>query len=233
MAEQQYMMPLPIVHAGPGSIFIPTPGAFVVYVNEMNCRVFELQSENDSLKQSLEEETLRADANQTVIEQLRGELKNTKPTFVVEKLENDVKILKLNHKSAVENMQNSLSGLERDIVSALSDPRLKELDRRLIRLGRELKKNEGVNRVIMELETENAFLHTEIDRLNSLLKGFRAAEGEFKKFKVKMFDTNRRLEVQTMSLESIIQELEDDKRKLMEALFVKAANEAMVANRRE
>ena len=232
MAEQQYMMHLPIVHAGPGSIFIPTPGAFVVYVNDMNNQFVKLEEENESLKLSLEGETSRADTNQTIIDELRDELKKSKPIIAVKTLEDDIQSLKLYHQTALVGVQHSLSVLEKDIVNALSDPRLKELDRRLTRLGRELKKNEGVDRVIMELETENAFLHNEIDGLNSLLKGFKAADGEFKKFKVKMFDTNRKLEVQAISLEAIIQELEDDKKKLVEALFIKAASEEIAASRR-
>lgn len=225
-------MPLPIVHAGPGSIFIPTPGAFVVYVNGMNSRVVELETENESLKQSLREESFRADNNQAVIYELREELKKSKPVTVVTILEEGVENLKVFNKTALTDLQKSLDGLETDVVNALNDPRLKELDRRLVRLGRELKKNEGSDRVIMELETENAFLHNEIDGLNSLLKGFKAADGEFKKFKVKMFDTNRKLEVQAISLEAIIQELEDDKKKLVEALFIKAASEEIAASRR-
>ena len=220
-------MPLPVVHAGPGSIFIPTPGAFVFYVNEMNSRVVELEAENESLKQSLREETLRADENQAVVYELRGELGKCKLMGYATKVEEEVETIKGFQQKALSDLHAALDGLEKDVGAALSDPRLKDLDRKLVRLGRELKKAEGSERVIMELETENAFLHNEIDSLNSVLKGFRAAEGEFKKIKTKMLDTNRKLEVQAANLEAIIQEQEDDKKKLVEALFIKAANEVM------
>ena len=42
-----------------------------------------------------------------------------------------------------------------------------------------------------------------------------------------MLDTNRKLEVQATNLEAIIQEQEEDKKKLVEALFIKAANDVM------
>lgn len=224
-------LPLPILHAGPGSIFIPTPASFVSYITEMNSRFVAYENENMFLKQALERETLRADNNQAVIDGLRDEVMNSKPKTVVSELEDNVKRLAMDHASAMGTMQRSLSGLEKDIADVLSDPRLKDLDRKLVRLGRELKKNEGANRVIMELQTENAFLHNEIDALNSLLKGCKAAEGEFKKFKIKMFETNRKLELQACSMEAIIRELEDDRRKLAEAFFMKAASDAIAANR--
>lgn len=227
MAEQHYPMSLPVVHAGPGSIFIPTPGAFVFYINEMNSRVVELEAENESLKQSLREETFRADANQAVVYELRDELSKCKPVGCAAKVEDEVKAIKDFQQKAISNLHDALDCIENAVGIALSDPRLKELDRRLVRLGRELKKAEGSERVIMELETENAFLHNEIDSLNSMLKGFRAAEGEFKKIKAKMLDTNRKLEVQATNLETIIQEQEEDKKKLVEALFIKAANDVM------
>ena len=209
-SNPSYVIQYPVVNSYEGGVFFPAPDAFFQYMVAMHGRVASLESENAALQESLEHE--------------REWNEKHKPSILAK----EVRDIKASHDGVVVTLRAKIEELELEVVKTLEDPRLKELDRKLTRLGRELKRTEGACRVILELETENEFLHNEIDGMNALVKSFKSSEADFKKMRTKVVDAQRQLETESNRFESVISILQEENQKLSTLLFVKSAEGAFL-----
>jgi hypothetical protein len=182
------------------TVRIPTPEAFVAYVNDINARMEVLVLENKTLRREVcFERALTKEKNATIIE-LQEQVNRMRCVSIASELVSYVEELKNSNFRAMAEMQKALQKLEDEVSKALADPRLRELDGKLLRLGRILKRNEGVDRVVMELEVENAYLHNELDAVNASLR-------EFKAMNARVFGVNKHLEEQLTQQQSVMVEL--------------------------
>lgn len=176
-------------------IRIPTPEAFVAYVNELGTQMKVLRTENETLKRELNFEKNEASG-----------LRHVELLKCIEEIKTSTMV-------AVVGVHAKLEELEADLSKALSDPRLNELDRKLLHLGRVLKRNEGVDRVVMELETENAFLHNELELMSASIRELMISEVECKTINEGIFEINRCLEQKIKLLEGVIAELQEERKR--------------------
>jgi hypothetical protein len=176
-------------------IRIPTPEAFVAYVNELGTQMKALRTENETLKRELNFEKNEA-----------SRLRHVELLKCVEEIKTSTMV-------AVVGVHAKLEELEADLSKALSDPRLNELDRKLLHLGRVLKRNEGVDRVVMELETENAFLHNELELMSASIRELMISEVECKTINEGSFEVNRCLEQKIKLLEGVIAGLQEERKR--------------------
>ena len=188
---QMFVIPPRAVTPEMCCVYLPTPELMVQHLLQTAQRMEELERANDMLQTTLDRER---DEHAKEIDYLRGSL-------VHSDVEKGLMEFKQSTANVIEELCISLNKLEMDVVKALDDPRLKELDRKLSKLGREIKKAEGANRVIMELETENEFLHNEIDGVNATLKSFKNLDADNKKVKASLLEMQRQAEIDAKKCE--------------------------------
>ena len=171
-------------------VYIPTPAEMVQHLLQTAQRMEELETENYLLQNTLDTER----------DEHAREISNLKASDMTEALAT----LKITTASTIDKLCAVVHKLEGEVTQTLSDPRLKELDRKLSKLGREIKKAEGINRTISDLETENAYLRTELDSVNAALKGHKLMEVDFKKSKTNQMEMLRRSDARIQQLEAVI-----------------------------
>ena len=154
-------------------VYLPTPESLVQYMVETAKRMEELELENEQLQSKLDRER---DQHASEISKLRNEL-------VTNCALDDVKMLKACFNAAIGEFHAKVDVMQTDVNVVLEDPRIKEVDKKLSKLGREIKKAEASNRIVMELQRENEMLHEDFENANILIKGYKATENEFKKLK--------------------------------------------------
>jgi hypothetical protein len=164
----------------------------------------ELEHENDQLQTRLDKER----------EWHAKEIQKLKQKGQHDNTNGEVAALKVYHKVVVGDLTTRLESMFKDVVSIMEDPRVKEVDKKLSRLGREIKKAEGANRIVMELQKENEMLHEDLENSNIMIKGYKAMETEFKKLKGKIADVHKQSEAENKRFEVAVVSLQHENRQL-------------------
>lgn len=195
-----YMVPPRMITQDMCYVYLPTPESLVQHLVDTAKRLEELELENELLQSKLDRER----------EEHAKEVAKLKNKVSVECALEEVVALRSAFKSHVDELQTRLDAVQKDVNATLGDPRIKEVDKKLSKLGREIKKAEGSNRIVMELQRENEILHEDVENANMLIKGFKSSDTEIKKLKAKLGDVQKQSEHENKRYEAAIASLQGD-----------------------
>jgi DNA repair exonuclease SbcCD ATPase subunit len=199
-----FVVPPRLITSGMYYVYLPTPEALVQHLVGTAQHVEELEQNEINMQKKLDDER----------EAHAREIKKLAACMTKNDLTEAMANLRVSHGNALQSLYNAVQTMEKNVSVVLEDPRLKEMDKKMSRLGREIKKAENSNRVIAELQRENEMLHDDVENANTMIKSFKATESELKKVKSKLAEVNRQNENETRRYEHVIASFEEQAARL-------------------